>query len=130
MACSVLEDSTTWLCSILEQRCDLCSQPVLTRQFYLFPCAHVFHIDCITAEVKQYLDKNPRVRSWFNKLARLLAHVFLLLRACAQLKADVVAASGDGKGDASDSVDRDSVAAKGSFIPLVRPGWPDICLLA
>lgn len=61
-------------CVVFVQRCDLCSQPVLTRQFYLFPCLHVFHLDCITSEVKQYLDKNPRV------CACLFCSLFVLVR--------------------------------------------------
>jgi len=44
------------------QKCDLCSQLVLTRQFFLFPCTHVFHVDCMIKEVSIYLEKNPRAR--------------------------------------------------------------------
>jgi hypothetical protein len=44
------------------QRCDLCTQPVLTRQFFLFPCTHVFHVDCITKQVREYMAVNPQLR--------------------------------------------------------------------
>jgi len=38
------------------QKCDLCGYLALTRQFYLFPCNHVFHADCLTKETMQYLN--------------------------------------------------------------------------
>lgn len=33
------------------QSCDLCKHLVLTRSFYLFPCEHVFHADCLKNKV-------------------------------------------------------------------------------
>lgn len=43
--------------------CDICGYPVLTRLFYLFPCLHVYHGDCLTKEVMKHLsaDKQKRV---------------------------------------------------------------------
>jgi len=38
------------------QKCDLCEYPVLSREFYLFPCEHCFHSDCLRKEVMKYLD--------------------------------------------------------------------------
>jgi hypothetical protein len=29
------------------ERCSVCSTPLLTRQFYVFPCQHTFHADCL-----------------------------------------------------------------------------------
>lgn len=43
------------------QRCDLCSQPVLTRPFHLFACTHVYHVDCLASSVKSYLIAHPRL---------------------------------------------------------------------
>ena len=34
-----------------QQKCAACSYPLLTRSFYLFPCQHMFHSDCLIAEV-------------------------------------------------------------------------------
>lgn len=56
------------------QRCDLCTQPVLTRQFFLFPCTHVFHVDCITNEVTNYLEKNHQLRDEVVEAAQQDGH--------------------------------------------------------
>jgi hypothetical protein len=29
------------------QRCEYCADPLFSRQFYLFPCTHGFHSDCM-----------------------------------------------------------------------------------
>lgn len=44
------------------QKCDECKYPVLSRPFYLFPCQHVFHADCVAAEVTQHLSSVQRQR--------------------------------------------------------------------
>ncbi|KAG0640213.1 Pep3/Vps18/deep orange family-domain-containing protein [Tuber brumale] len=33
------------------ERCYVCQYPLLSRQFFVFPCQHAFHSDCLTAEV-------------------------------------------------------------------------------
>ncbi|GAO50484.1 hypothetical protein G7K_4608-t1 [Saitoella complicata NRRL Y-17804] len=35
------------------ERCYICQYPLLTRQFYIFPCSHCFHGDCLTTRVVQ-----------------------------------------------------------------------------
>lgn len=35
--------------------CGICSFPLLTRAFYLFPCHHAFHADCLSKEVFPHL---------------------------------------------------------------------------
>jgi hypothetical protein len=37
------------------EQCSVCSHPLLTRQFYVFPCHHSFHADCLIGLVS-YLD--------------------------------------------------------------------------
>jgi len=37
------------------ERCSVCSIPILTRQFYVFPCHHAFHADCLVGLTKEYL---------------------------------------------------------------------------
>lgn len=33
------------------ENCAACDYPLLARQFYVFPCQHAFHADCLIAEV-------------------------------------------------------------------------------
>ncbi|KAK8803432.1 hypothetical protein WA158_001126 [Blastocystis sp. Blastoise] len=35
-----------------DKRCEICHNPVLSKAFYLFPCSHVFHADCLQKEVQ------------------------------------------------------------------------------
>ncbi|KII93824.1 hypothetical protein PLICRDRAFT_49843 [Plicaturopsis crispa FD-325 SS-3] len=37
------------------ERCAVCSHLLLTRQFYVFPCQHTFHADCLIGLAKDYL---------------------------------------------------------------------------
>jgi len=37
------------------ERCSICSHLLLTRQFYVFPCQHTFHADCLIGLAKEYL---------------------------------------------------------------------------
>jgi len=38
-----------------EDMCSSCHERLLTRQFYLFPCQHSFHADCLIKEVTQHM---------------------------------------------------------------------------
>ena len=33
------------------EKCSVCSFAILTRQFYVFPCHHTFHADCLVGLV-------------------------------------------------------------------------------
>jgi hypothetical protein len=44
------------------QRCDLCRTAVLSRHFYLFPCGHAFHSDCLMADMVLHLNSSQRRR--------------------------------------------------------------------
>jgi len=44
------------------QKCDKCGYPVLTSQFYLFPCHHVFHSECLIGEMMSHLNAVQRAR--------------------------------------------------------------------
>jgi hypothetical protein len=52
------------------QGCDLCFQPVLNRHFYLFPCTHSFHADCMTNATMKQLN-NAQVKR-VKQLQKLL----------------------------------------------------------
>lgn len=34
-------------------KCDACAAQLLVRQFYVFPCQHAFHADCLIKEVSR-----------------------------------------------------------------------------
>ena len=35
------------------EACSICGYPLLTRQFYVFPCRHAFHADCLVGLLKE-----------------------------------------------------------------------------
>ncbi|KAI5804378.1 Pep3/Vps18/deep orange family-domain-containing protein [Geopyxis carbonaria] len=45
------------------ERCYVCQYPLLSRQFFVFPCQHAFHSDCLTTEVTKHsgIGKNRRI---------------------------------------------------------------------
>ncbi|XP_054749145.2 vacuolar protein sorting-associated protein 18 homolog [Lytechinus pictus] len=45
-----------------QQKCASCTYPLLTRSFYLFPCEHMFHSDCLITEVQPHLTPSKRIR--------------------------------------------------------------------
>lgn len=57
-----------------QQRCEYCSDGLFSRQFYLFPCSHGMHSDCLLRRTYQHRHLEP------SQLA-LLASVEEQLRA-------------------------------------------------
>ncbi|KAF8525048.1 Pep3/Vps18/deep orange family-domain-containing protein [Hysterangium stoloniferum] len=55
------------------ERCSTCSYPLLTRQFYVFPCQHSFHADCLIGLVKEYLPSTAlrRILALQTELMRI-----------------------------------------------------------
>ncbi|KAI7829251.1 Pep3/Vps18/deep orange family-domain-containing protein [Kickxella alabastrina] len=45
-----------------EETCHVCSQPLWLRQFYVFPCQHSFHADCLTRRVVGTCNRVQRRR--------------------------------------------------------------------
>lgn len=54
----------------ISHKCVICGYAVLNQSFYLFPCKHMFHADCLYQEVLPYLkpDERTRVESLIGQL--------------------------------------------------------------
>jgi vacuolar protein sorting-associated protein 18 len=48
------------------ERCVECKHPLLTRQFYVFPCQHSFHADCLIGMVSIQITLFQRVIEYFT----------------------------------------------------------------
>ena len=57
------------------ERCWICSLPVLSRQFFVFPCQHAFHSDCLGKKVLEGsgLGKRKHVKDLQNEVSRGLS---------------------------------------------------------
>ncbi|KZO98438.1 hypothetical protein CALVIDRAFT_46257 [Calocera viscosa TUFC12733] len=55
------------------ERCARCGFGLLARQFYVFPCGHSFHTDCLIAQAKEYLPPHAlrRILALQNQLVQL-----------------------------------------------------------
>eukprot|EP00045_Choanoeca_perplexa_P017973 m.273035 g.273035 ORF g.273035 m.273035 type:complete len:1048 (-) comp17683_c0_seq1:3939-7082(-) len=40
--------------------CSFCGYPLMSRSFYVFPCSHAFHKDCLIREVLKYVKPSER----------------------------------------------------------------------
>jgi len=57
------------------EKCWICSLPVLSRQFFVFPCQHAFHSDCLGKRVLDAagLGKRKHVKDLQNEVSRGLS---------------------------------------------------------
>lgn len=56
-----------------DAKCALCEYAVMNQAFYLFPCGHMFHSDCLSSEVQQHSlpAKASRIEDIHRQLAML-----------------------------------------------------------
>jgi hypothetical protein len=54
-----------------QQECDICQTSIFKREFYVFPCLHAFHRECIYRQLRTYQTKDPRVDRLVQKLCGL-----------------------------------------------------------
>lgn len=57
-----------------QEKCSICSYPLLTRAFYVFPCHHAFHSDCLKDEVRAFMELKSsfrRYRTFFFQVCRI-----------------------------------------------------------
>lgn len=54
------------------EKCSVCSNALFTRQFYVFPCQHTFHADCLIGLTKEYLPAHAlrRIIALQNELVK------------------------------------------------------------
>lgn len=50
--------------------CALCRYPALARPYYMFPCTHAFHCDCLVEEASRVMSAGERAR--LNELQELI----------------------------------------------------------
>ena len=57
------------------EKCWICSLPVLSRQFFVFPCQHAFHSDCLGKKVLDAsgLGKRKHIKDLQNEVSRGLS---------------------------------------------------------
>lgn len=71
------------------EKCFVCSLPLLSRQFFVFPCQHAFHSDCLGREVMMQggVAKSKRIRDLQSQVSKGLLSGSKRERAIAELDA-------------------------------------------
>jgi hypothetical protein len=57
------------------QECDLCATSIFKREFYVFPCLHAFHRECVYRQLKNYSTKDPRIEKLVQKVCGLFSKI-------------------------------------------------------
>jgi len=57
----------------VNEHCRICNKTLLTRQFYIFPCQHLFHADCLLNSLLKSspIRRNKRIKMLFNQINEL-----------------------------------------------------------
>ena len=76
------------------EKCYICSLPLLSRQFFVFPCQHAFHSDCLGRKVMEQsgVGKGKRIREVQMQISRGLLSGATRDSAVAELDALVASA--------------------------------------
>jgi hypothetical protein len=76
------------------EKCYICGLPLLSRQFFVFPCQHAFHSDCLGRKVMEQagLGKGKRIRELQGQISKGLLAGMERERAIAELDGLVASA--------------------------------------
>jgi hypothetical protein len=76
------------------EKCYICGLPLLSRQFFVFPCQHAFHSDCLGRKVMEQvgLGKGKRIRELQGQVSKGLLAGAKRERAIAELDGLVASA--------------------------------------
>jgi vacuolar protein sorting-associated protein 18 len=76
------------------EKCYICGLPLLSRQFFVFPCQHAFHSDCLGRKVMEQigLGKGKRIRELQGQISKGLLAGVKRERAIAELDGLVASA--------------------------------------
>lgn len=102
-----------------QQKCQLCDSAVLTREFYLFPCQHVYHADCLQSHVTKYLFSEQQ-RQLFTNLGGQIRQLESQARSTAAAQAASGGSSGGSGGALAEARSR-MQKLRGQLDDLVAP---------
>ena len=57
------------------QMCDICFTSIFKKEFYVFPCLHAFHRECVYKQIKNYETKDPKMRIMVDKIKSLFSEI-------------------------------------------------------
>lgn len=57
------------------QTCELCFKAIFEKEFYVFPCQHAFHRQCIYNKLENYSTRNDAIREQVNRLKSLFSQI-------------------------------------------------------
>lgn len=62
-----------------QEPCAICTGSLLAKPFFIFPCGHKFHNDCMEQQIAEYLS-NKNFSIVFNLPTKLTKHTFVFGR--------------------------------------------------
>lgn len=51
--------------------CDVCFKTIFSKEFYVFPCLHAFHRECVFNFIKDYSTKDLKVQQLVHNIKSL-----------------------------------------------------------